>query len=168
MKAGTIFKGYALHGMTEELAELVVPSDLEALKKIERELADAIVADYVAHVYEGRLEAPAMKTRVANLKRGSTYLDCYMTELQKRAHPRGVIISYPDGGNSGRWHGNKWTTSDRRRFDHEIQFARESMVKWKTRGFPIRETETIVSAVGGRWLYELHRLVAVLGQRLSD
>lgn len=166
MKADTIFKGYATRGMTRELSELVEPSDLTALKKIERELADAIVADKHAYRAENGLDAVVMKRRVSNIKRSSNYLDCYYSETGRIAQPRGLVISYPNGdGPSHGWHGNKWSTDTRRRFDFEIGEAREAMIKWKREGVPIRETQTVVSAVGGRWHYAIHELLAKLAQR---
>ena len=169
MKADTIFKGYALRGMTPELAELVEPKDLTVIKKIERELADAIVADKHAARVENGLPAVAMKRRVSNIKRSSNYLDCYMGPIARQAHPRGVVISYPNGdGPSHGWHGNKWSTDTRRRFDFEIADARDAVMDWKRNGIPVRETQCAVSAIGGRWHYAIHELLARLTQRRGN
>ena len=168
MKAENIFKGYGRNGVTRDLAELVVPSDLRPLKKIERTFAAAILADERAERRENGLDVPTMKVRIANLKRSSTYLDVYMTELQRATQPRGVIISYPDGGDVlGRWHGNKWTTDERTTFDWALSTAHKAKKDAKKWGTDMRATQVAVLVAGRAWQECIADLVATLTERAA-
>lgn len=168
MKAETIVKGYGLQGVTLELANVAVPADFTALKKVERELADAVLADKRASYEENGLRVPEMKRRVANIKRSSNYLDCYLPPAKRVAQPRGVILSYPNKDDGfGRWHGSRWTTDDRIEFHIAINLARQAVVRHKTEGWSIRETQFALVKIGDRWNRTVQGLVERLGARVE-
>ena len=168
MKATTLVKGYALEGMTRELAELAVPKDLTGVKKIEVRLADAILADRRAGLEERGCQVHPMKRRIANIKRGSNYFDCYLSQTERMAQPRGIIVSYPEGGGFGRWHGSRWTSDERLRFDQQISDARKALVEWLTENREVRDTQRDVFAIGEEWVRAVGELVKTLQTRLAE
>ena len=169
MNAENIFKGYGRNGVSLDLAELATASDLRPLKKIERTFAVAILRDLQAERVDNGLDVPTMKVRIANLKRGSTYLDVYRSELEKATQPRGVIISYPDGGGGyGRWHGKKWTTDERIQFDHALSQARKAKKDAKKWGVDMRATQVSVLIAGRAWKETIADLVATLTERAAE
>ena len=168
MKASTLVKGYALEGMTRELAELVEPKDLTGLRKIEVRLADAILDDKRACLSERGCKVHPMKRRIANVKSGSNYLDCYLSQTERMAQPRGIIVTYPEGGGFERWHGSRWTSDERLRFDQQISDARRALVEWLTESRAVRETQREVFAIGEEWVRAVGELVKTLQTRLSE
>ena len=168
MQAVTLFKGYGVYGLTAEMAAHVKPSDVRELKKRERELADAILADKKSHLEENGLDVPVMKRRVANLKRGSNYIDYTLSPIERLTQPRGVILSYPEGGGFGTWHGNKWTTSKRIRFDWELKNAHKAVEKHEREGYPVRATQVALVEIGNRWEHAVVELIDVLRERVDE
>ena len=164
MKAETMVKAYGLQGMTLDVARLAEPSDLKVLRKVERELASAIMSDKRAYYAENSLDIPEMTHRLANISRSSNYLDYTLSAFEQTCRPRGIIVSFPPGEGFGRWHGSRWTTDERIRFDYAVRSARRDI---EQEGDAVRATQLVVYAVGERWERAVFELVQVLAKRVK-
>ena len=169
MKAMNLMKAYGRQGLTLDLARLVEPADLAGLRKIEKEFADVILADETAFWSQCDGEIPVQKVRLANVGRTSNYLDIYLTRMQKRTAPRGIVITYPNGDGYGpKWHGKQWKSAKRVTFEGAIEDARRKVEKNVEYGWEVEPTTYAILEVGEKWENALSALVKAMLRRATE
>ena len=190
MKAMNLFKAYGRQGLTLDLAMLVEPADLRPLKSIEKDFAAAILAvetNYWLSVSRHGCDVdcdadcedcgsepgdvPVQKMRVRNISPRFTYTKYRWTAIQKKTHPRGVVITYPNGdGYPPSWVGKVWKSETHRTFEFELSQARAEYAKYIGYGWDLSLMKRGVEflEVAERWEAEIHGLVRKMMMRAID
>lgn len=171
MNTKNLYAGYGREGLRMELAEVARPADLFWVRKVEKEFAQAILADHT-WTFWGKYddEPPAMNVAVVNLAREHTYLDVYASELEKSTQPRGVRITYPNGDgpdSAYRWYRKQWTNTRRTTFESAIDAALRAHARYKEHGDELRAETRAILRIGQKWSHAVALLIEKLEKRLA-